>query len=112
MKEKENFGYFSYVVILTISKFRRKILMELKAELEYLSNIWLHSGLFETQCFFCSHLFGSDCRYWCCGIVEYSSLFPEEPAVDVTKPSYKYGLNKLLLLRRTPYASIVYYIKK
>jgi hypothetical protein len=25
--------------------------MELKAEHEYLSNIWLYAGLFETQCF-------------------------------------------------------------
>jgi hypothetical protein len=86
--------------------------MELKAELEYLSNIWLYSGLFEIQCSFCYHLFGSDCRYWCCGIVEYSSLFLDETSIDVTRPSYKYGLNKLLLLPRTPYPSVVYYVKK
>lgn len=85
--------------------------MELKAELEYLSNILFYSGLFEIQCSFCYHLFGSDCRYWCCGIVEYSRLFLEETSVDITSPSYKYGLNKLLLLPRMPYASDVYYVK-
>jgi len=86
--------------------------MELKAELEYLSNILLYFGLFEIQCSFCYHLFDSDCRYWCCGIVEYSSLFLDETSVDVTKPSYKYGLNKLLLLPIKPYPSVVYYVKK
>jgi hypothetical protein len=86
MKEKENFGHFSYVVILIISKFRRQILMELKAELEYLSNFWLYSGMFETQCSFCYRLFGSDCRYWCCGTVEFIRLFLEETSVDVVKP--------------------------
>jgi hypothetical protein len=86
--------------------------MELKAELVYLSNIWLYFGLLEIQCSFCCHLFGSDCRYWCCGIVEFTSLFLEETSVDVTKPSYKYGLNNLLLLPRTPCAADVYYVKK
>ena len=51
--------------------------MELKAELDYLSNIWLYSGLFETQCSFYYRLFGSYFRYWCCGIVEFNSLFLE-----------------------------------
>jgi hypothetical protein len=62
--------------------------MELKAELEYLSNIWLCSGIFENQCSFCLRLFGSDCCYWCCGIVEFSRLFLEETWVDVALPSY------------------------